>query len=81
MVNCGDPFIVVVEGDYRKRRELYLQHIYDGRELDISYLEKTLPYIFSLWRRPVHLETVVRDGKEKVVFTCSDGSNIEHSKA
>ncbi|MEG6574689.1 SpoVR family protein [Caldibacillus debilis] len=58
-VNGGFPYITVTDGDYAQNGELYLQHHYEGIELDIKYLEKVLPYIYRLWGRPVHLETVV----------------------
>lgn len=68
--NCGYPYIVVEDGDYQRRGELYLRHNYEGLELDVEYLEKTLPHVYLLWGRPVHLEIVV-EGKN-VVF-CYDG--------
>lgn len=61
------PLILVEDGDYRRKRELYLKHAYDGIELDPEYREKTMQHVYYLWDRPVHLETIV-DG-EKVVFT------------
>ncbi len=67
LTNGGFPYIVVEDGDFSKRGELYLRHCYEGRELDVFYLEKTLPYVYRLWGRTVHLETVL-DGK-KVLFT------------
>ncbi|CEP67100.1 Sporulation stage V, protein R [Moorella glycerini] len=65
LTNCGFPYIVVEDGDYQRRGELYLKHCYEGLELDVPYLEKTLPYVYLLWGRPVHLETVI-DGKTAV---------------
>lgn len=65
--NCGFPVIMVEDGDYQHHGELYLRHCYEEVELDIPYLEKTLPYLFLLWGRPVHLETVL-EGKG-VVFS------------
>lgn len=59
LVNCGFPYIVVEDGDYGHRGELYLKHCYEGVELDVYYLERTLPYVYRLWGRPVHLETVL----------------------
>ena len=59
MTNCGFPVIVVEDGDYEKRGELYLRHIFEEKELDIKYLEKTLVHIQKLWNRPVHLETKI----------------------
>lgn len=67
MTNCGFPYIVVEDGDFNKRGELYLQHQFEGLELDVYYAEKTLPQVYKLWGRPVHLETVL-DNK-KVLFT------------
>lgn len=59
LTNCGYPHIVVQDGDFNKRGELYLMHNYEGAELDVFYLEKTLPHVYTLWGRPVHLETVL----------------------
>lgn len=73
LVNCGYPYIVVEDGDYGRRGELYLKHCYEGLELDIPYLEKTLQHVYLLWGRPVHLETIV-EGK-KVVFTYDGKKN------
>lgn len=58
-VNGGFPYLTVTDGDYAKAGELYITHHYEGDELDIKYLEKTLPYIYQLWGRTVHLETVL----------------------
>ena len=58
-VNGGFPYITVNNGDYLKNGELYLKHWYEGIELDIKYLEKVMPYIYQLWGRPVHMETIV----------------------
>lgn len=60
-VNGGSPYIVVKDGDYHRTGELLLKHQYEGIELDLKYLERTLPYVYRLWGRTVHLETVVED--------------------
>jgi stage V sporulation protein R len=69
-VNGGFPYIVVEDGDYLRNGELYLKHRYEGIELDLKYLERTLPYVHQLWGKPVHLETVVED---KPVLFSHDG--------
>lgn len=61
MTNFGFPYIEVEDGDYDRNRELYLKHRYEGVELDMKYAHKTLEYIYKLWGRDVHLETVVDD--------------------
>jgi stage V sporulation protein R len=62
MTNFGSPYLVVDNGDYRGNRELYIKHLFEGQELDLVYAEKTLQHVYTLWGRPVHLETVY-DGK------------------
>jgi stage V sporulation protein R len=72
--NSGTPYIVVVDGDYHKANELYLRHEFEGKTLDPAYVEKTLPYIYSLWQRPLHLETV--DSSDKKVVYSYDGTSV-----
>lgn len=72
--NASTPYITVVNGDYKRSGELYLRHSFDGRELDSSYISKTLPYIYSMWQRPVHLETANEKG-EKVTYKY-DGKRV-----
>jgi stage V sporulation protein R len=65
LTNGGHPLIVVKDGDYGRRGELYLEHCFEGQELDLGYADKTLEMVHAIWQRPVHLETVV-DGKKLV---------------
>jgi stage V sporulation protein R len=66
-INGGFPYLVVIDGDYRGNGELYIRHQYEGIELDLKYLERTLPYVERLWGKPVHLETVLEN--KKVLFS------------
>ncbi|OEF97632.1 hypothetical protein BHF71_10965 [Vulcanibacillus modesticaldus] len=72
-VNGGFPYIVVENGDYLKNGELYLKHQFEGIELDIHYLEKTLPYVHKLWGRAVHIETIIEN---RLVLFSYDGKKI-----
>ncbi|MBD2845775.1 SpoVR family protein [Paenibacillus sp. IB182496] len=67
-VNGGFPALFVQDGDFNRSGELYLTHAYEGVELDLKYVERTLPYVVRLWGKNVHLETVVED--KKLVFSC-----------
>jgi len=69
-VNGGFPYIVVENGDYDGNGELYLKHHYEGIELDLKYVEKTLPFVQKLWRKTVYLQSVVED---KPVLFSFDG--------
>lgn len=66
MTNFGFPYLQVENGDYNGNRELYLKHSYEGTELDLRYARKALEHVYTLWGRPVHLETVV-DGEATVL--------------
>jgi stage V sporulation protein R len=72
-VNGGFPYITVNDGDYLKNGELYMQHWYEGIELDVKYLEKVLPYIHQLWGRTVHMETII---EERPMLFTYDGKGI-----
>ncbi|GAB6988406.1 SpoVR family protein [Paenibacillus pini] len=62
-VNGGSPYLVVEDGDYDRNGELLIKHQYEGIELDLKYMERTLPYVYQLWGRPVHMETMLEDKK------------------
>lgn len=68
MTNFGFPYIEVTDGDYNGNRELYLRHAYEGAELDAHYARKTLEHVYTLWGRPVHLETVVDDERVRLHY-------------
>lgn len=75
--NNGTPHIEVVNGDYNKSSQLYLRHGFDGRTLDVSYINKTLPHLYSLWHRTVHLETVRElNGQQRAVIYSYNGTSI-----
>ncbi|PLT33693.1 SpoVR family protein [Bacillus sp. V5-8f] len=72
-VNGGFPYLTVNDGDYLRNGELYLKHWFEGIELDVKYLEKVLPYIFQLWGRPIHLESMMEN---KEILFSYDGKGI-----
>jgi stage V sporulation protein R len=67
LTNLGRPMIYVREGNFRNRGELYLEHRYSGVELQKSYASDTLKNLYTIWTRPVHIETVLED--EAVVLS------------
>lgn len=72
LTNFGQPIIDVVDANFENRGELYLIHQHEGIDLDEPYLEATLPNLHTVWGRPVHLETVVKD-KGRVLFSHGPG--------
>jgi stage V sporulation protein R len=77
MTNFGSPYLVVDNGDYRGNRELYIMHLFEGQELDMVYAEKTLQHVYTLWGRPVHIETVY-EGK-KILLSYDGERNTKSS--
>ena len=75
LTNFGYPYLVVDNGDYRGNRELYIKHMFEGQELDLNYAEKTLQHVYTLWGRPVHLETVY-EGK-RILLTYDGERNTK----
>ncbi|WP_340022316.1 SpoVR family protein [Paenibacillus sp. FSL K6-1096] len=73
-VNGGSPYLVIEDADYERNGELLITHRYESIELDLKYLERTLPHIYALWGRSVHLQTVVED--KKALFTY-DGKKVQ----
>ena len=59
------------------RGELFLEHRYNGVELKLSYATDTLTNLFQIWKRPVHIETVLEDHATILSF---DGSEHTTSK-
>lgn len=67
LTNFGQPIIDVIDGNYENRGQLYLLHRHEGADLDIPYAMDTLHALYTLWGRPVFIETQVR-GKGKMLF-------------
>jgi stage V sporulation protein R len=72
LTNLGHPHIAVVDGNFDNRGELYLKHRFDGVELRIDHAKATLERIFSLWTRPVHLQTMVGETNTLLSYDGSD---------
>ncbi|HID61362.1 MAG TPA: SpoVR family protein, partial [Anaerolineae bacterium] len=60
LTNFGRPIIRVADGNYRNRGELYLTHQHEGVDMDLNYARATLINLYTIWGRPVHVETVIK---------------------
>ena len=77
MTNFGYPYLTVNDADYNRNTELLLRHHVEGeRELDIPYAEKTLEYVYRIWGRPVHLETILDERPVRLSY-----NGEKHSQA
>ncbi len=61
LTNMGRPIICVRDANYKNRGELYLEHQFDGPELQTDYARDTLAHLYRLWTRPVYIETVLEN--------------------
>jgi stage V sporulation protein R len=61
LTNRGRPSIAVRDGNYKNRGEMFLEHRYNGVELQMDYARETLVNLQRLWRRPVHIETMLEE--------------------
>jgi stage V sporulation protein R len=58
LMNWGVPRILAVDGNYLGSLQLYLKHSFEGLPLDDEYARKTMEHVYTLWDRPVYLETL-----------------------
>ncbi|HQU71789.1 MAG TPA: SpoVR family protein [Calditrichia bacterium] len=77
LTNMGQPMIAVVNANYLNRGELLLSHSFETAELDKKYCEDTLSNLFSIWKRPVHIESRLNNAGVLLSF---DGEKFEQTK-
>lgn len=70
ITNMGQPFIYVVDANYRNRGELYLSHQWNGLDMELAKAGPTLQHLRTIWGRPVHLQCRVDD--EVILLTAKD---------
>ncbi|MFK7742108.1 MAG: SpoVR family protein, partial [Planctomycetota bacterium] len=80
LTNFGQPIIKVIDGNFRNRGELYLVHEWVGGDLQVDQADLTLKALYSIWQRPVHIETNV-DGKGKLLGYDGEQSTSEEIEA
>ncbi|RMF56359.1 MAG: SpoVR family protein, partial [Calditrichaeota bacterium] len=73
LTNLGQPIIEVIDANFQNRAELLLRHLYEGTELDVGYAADTLRNLNVIWKRPVHIQTVM---EEREVILSYDGKEL-----
>jgi stage V sporulation protein R len=59
LTNLGRPIIEVRDGNFKNRGELFLAHKFNGPELKVEHARDTLANLYQIWKRPIHVETVL----------------------
>jgi stage V sporulation protein R len=67
LTNHAQPYIYVMDGNYRNRGELYLTHRHCGADIEIKFAVETLKQVHRVWKRPVHLSAHIDN--EPILFT------------
>ncbi|MBI4671734.1 MAG: SpoVR family protein [Chloroflexi bacterium] len=75
LTNFGHPLIDIVDANYENRGELFLVHRYEGIDLDVPYAQDTLKNLYTLWTRPVHIETELEEGGKLLLSHGPNGSS------
>jgi len=77
LTNFGQPIIKVIDGNYKNRGELLLNHSHDGIDLKHDTTLETLKNLHRIWKRPVHIETTIEEVKRRISY---DGTNHQIEK-
>lgn len=77
LTNFGQPSIRVIDANYKNRGELLLEHTHAGTDLKHDTTLETLKNLHRVWKRPVHLESMIEDVKRRISY---DGSNHQVEK-
>lgn len=78
LVGYGSIPNIVVEDVQRSDRTLILRHIYDNRELNLTYASETIKHIQSLWKGKVILKTVLSSIPRKIICNESKKVSVEN---
>ena len=72
LTNFGQPVISVIDANYKNRNELLLMHQHEGTDLKHEFTLECLKNLYRVWKRPVHIQTIIEDAPRRVSF---DGSS------
>jgi stage V sporulation protein R len=72
LTNAGSPIIEIVDANHKNRGELLLVHQHEGVGLKLDWAAEVLRALHRIWRRPVHVETIVAGKPKRLGF---DGEN------
>jgi len=72
--NTGLAAIPQINAVSVEKNVLALEHVFDGRELDMNYAKETVKYIVDLWGGRVELSTKLNN--KNIVIICSDDKTV-----
>ena len=66
--------VIEVEEMQQKDRTLLLKHVYEGRELELSYAYETLKHLSALWQGKIILQTVINNVAKLII--CDENNSV-----
>ena len=78
LTNFGSPAIQIGDSNFNNRKELLLEHIHQGIDLDLNLAKDTMKNIHAIWKRPINLKTLYDDNE--IIFTF-DGKEMKQNGA
>lgn len=78
-VGMGGMPVVQVKDVNNAENTLILEHVEDGRELNLAYATETLKYVQTLWGGKVILLTTLSNIPRRIVCTINKKVNIENA--
>ncbi len=72
LTNFGQPYITIIDANYKNRGELYLKHRHESVDLKHGDTVETLKKLGKIWKRPVHIETVLEEKPKLLSFDGKD---------
>jgi len=72
LTNFGQPYITIIDANYKNRGELYLKHRHEGVDLKHGDTVETLKKLGKIWKRPLHIETVFEEKPKLLSFDGKD---------
>ena len=73
----GLPQIQLVGVDVEGEGELLLVHHHDGRDLQVARAQETLRSLSQVWKRPVHLLTLLEKQGKKIIVSGDETSVVD----
>jgi stage V sporulation protein R len=77
LTNMGQPYIYVVDANYRNAGELFLAHKHNGVDIEIKYAIEALKNLHHMWTRPVYLQARIDDD---IMLFSFDGKQSQQQK-
>jgi stage V sporulation protein R len=77
----GLPQIELVDVGSEGQHELLFVHHHDGRDLQLGRARETLANVVGLWKRPVHLLTILERQGRRIVATENDVTVLDTREA